>query len=154
MRIRSHLLKHQRPKKLGLTPSKSTTDRILASCVMVECRCEFRQGKFASHVDLKKAFISLHREHSGTFVRLCGIPSWIIGLLTGVLRDCEYCEVWRRRAQLLPCEYGSEAGMRAYSITFQQMHELDIRQTCRAKSLWSMCRQHRDNRSCFFPMMQ
>ena len=124
MRIRSHLLKHQRSKKLGLTPSKSTTDRILASCVMVECRCEFRQGKFASHVDLKKAFISLHREHSGTFVRLCGIPSWIIGLLTGVLRDCEYCEVWNMRVQLLFHEYWSEAGIRACSLTFQYLHGL------------------------------
>ena len=39
MRIRSHLLKHQRPEQLGFTPGKSTTDRILALRVLVEREC-------------------------------------------------------------------------------------------------------------------
>ena len=35
-RIRTHLLKHQRPEQSGFTPGKSTTDRILALRVLVE----------------------------------------------------------------------------------------------------------------------
>ncbi|KAG0723665.1 Dipeptidase 3 [Chionoecetes opilio] len=59
-RIRSHLLKHQRAQQSGFTPGKSTTDRILALRVLVERRREFRQGMLAAHVDLKKAFDSVH----------------------------------------------------------------------------------------------
>ena len=43
-----------------------------------------------------------------------------------VLRDCKCCEVWRRRVQLLPCEYKCEAGLCACSITFQHMNGLDL----------------------------
>ncbi|KAG0713027.1 Transposon TX1 uncharacterized protein [Chionoecetes opilio] len=42
-RIRSHLVKHQRPQQSGFTPGKSTTDRILALRVLVERR-RVRQG--------------------------------------------------------------------------------------------------------------
>ncbi|KAG0715480.1 Craniofacial development protein 2 [Chionoecetes opilio] len=59
-RIRSHLVKHQRPQQSGFTPGKSTTDRILALRVLVERRREFRQGMLAAYVDLKKAFDSVH----------------------------------------------------------------------------------------------
>ena len=65
-----------------------------------------------------------------------------------VLRDCKCCEVWRRRVQLLPCEYRCEAGLCACSITFQHVHGLGTRQSCGTKSLWSICRQHQ-HRSCF-----
>ncbi|KAG0714362.1 hypothetical protein GWK47_014304 [Chionoecetes opilio] len=51
---------HQRPQQF--TPGKSTTDRILAFRVLVERRREFRQGMLAAHVDLKKAFDSMHRK--------------------------------------------------------------------------------------------
>ncbi|KAG0714533.1 hypothetical protein GWK47_013944 [Chionoecetes opilio] len=43
-RIRSHLLKHQRPQQSGFTPGKSTTDRILALCVLVERRLIFAES--------------------------------------------------------------------------------------------------------------
>ncbi|KAG0720560.1 Nucleotide exchange factor SIL1 [Chionoecetes opilio] len=59
-RIRSHLVKHQRPQQSGFTPGKSTMDRILALRVLVERRREFRQGMLAAYVDLKKAFDSVH----------------------------------------------------------------------------------------------
>ena len=36
MRVRSHLLKYQRPEQSGFTPGKSTTDRIIALRVLVE----------------------------------------------------------------------------------------------------------------------
>ena len=83
-RIRTHLLKHQRPEQSGFTPGKSTTDRILALRVLVERRREFRQGMLAAYVDLKKAFDSVHRETLWDLLRLRGIPARIIGLLTGL----------------------------------------------------------------------
>ncbi|KAG0714238.1 hypothetical protein GWK47_001654 [Chionoecetes opilio] len=43
-RIRSHLLKHQRPQQSGFTPGKSTTDRILALRVLVERRLIFAES--------------------------------------------------------------------------------------------------------------
>ena len=42
MRVRSHLLKYQRSELSGFTPSKSTTDHILALRVLVKRRREFR----------------------------------------------------------------------------------------------------------------
>ncbi|KAG0718623.1 Transient receptor potential channel pyrexia [Chionoecetes opilio] len=42
-RIRSHLLKHQRPQQSGFTPGKSTTDRILALRFLVERRLIFAE---------------------------------------------------------------------------------------------------------------
>ena len=85
---------------------------------------EFRQGMLAAYVDLKKAFDSVHR---GTTLGSSAAPwdsckyYWAINW--PVLRDCECCEVWRRRVQLLPCEYRCEAGMCTCSITF--LHCMD-----------------------------
>ncbi|KAG0720925.1 LINE-1 retrotransposable element ORF2 protein [Chionoecetes opilio] len=88
-RIRSHLLKHQRPQQSGFTPGKSTTDRILALRVLVERRHEFRQGMLAAYVDLKKAFDSVHRESLWDLLRLRGIPARTIGLITGLYSGTE-----------------------------------------------------------------
>ena len=89
MRIRGHLLKHQRPEQSGFTPGKSTTDRILALRVLVERRREFRQGFLAAFVDLKKAFDSVHRESLWDLLRLRGIPAAILDLLTGLYSGTE-----------------------------------------------------------------
>ncbi|MEL6802745.1 MAG: reverse transcriptase domain-containing protein, partial [Bacteroidota bacterium] len=89
MRIRSQLLKLQRPEQSGFTPGKSTTDRILALRVLVERRREFRQGMLAAYVDLKKAFDSVHREALWDLLRLRGIPARIIDLLTGLYSGTE-----------------------------------------------------------------
>ena len=88
-RMRSQLLKLQRPEQSGFTPGKSTTDRILALRVLVERRREFRQGMLAAYVDLKKAFDSVHREALWELLRLRGIPARIIGLLTGLYTGTE-----------------------------------------------------------------
>ena len=61
-RIRTHLLKHQRPEQSRFTPGKSTTDCILLLRVLVERRREFRQRMLAAYVDLKKAFDSIDTE--------------------------------------------------------------------------------------------
>ena len=84
MRVRSQLLKYQRPEQSGFTPGKSTTDRILALRVLVERRLEFRQGLLAAYVDLKKAFDSVHRETLWDLLRVRGIPARIIDLMTGL----------------------------------------------------------------------
>ena len=84
MRIRSHLLKYQRPEQSGFTPGKSTTDRILALRVLVERRLAFQRGLLAAYVDLKKAFDSVHRESLWEILRIRGVPAKIIDLLTGL----------------------------------------------------------------------
>merc|ERR1712035_203667 len=84
MRIRSQLLKYQRPEQSRFTPGKSTTDRILALRVLLERRLEFRQGLLSVYVDLKKAFDTVHRETLWDILRLRGIPARIIDLMTGL----------------------------------------------------------------------
>ena len=84
MRVRSQMLKCQRPEQSGFTPGKSTTDRILALRVLVERRLEFQQGLLAAYVDLKKAFDSVHRETLWDLLRLRGIPARIIDLMAGL----------------------------------------------------------------------
>ena len=83
-RIRSQLLKYQRPEQSGFTPGKSTIDRILALRVLVERRLEFRQGLLAAYVDFKKAFDSVHRGTLWEILRVRGIPARIIDLMTGL----------------------------------------------------------------------
>ncbi|XP_069978552.1 uncharacterized protein [Penaeus vannamei] len=60
-RSRDHLLRHQRLEQSGFTPGKSTIDHILALRVIVECRREFGRGQLAAHIDLRKAFGTVHR---------------------------------------------------------------------------------------------
>ena len=84
MRVRSHLLKYQRPEQSGFTPDKSTTDRILALTILVECQREFWQELLAANIDLKKAFDSVHRKALWDLLGLRGIPAGIIGLLSGL----------------------------------------------------------------------
>ena len=84
MRVRSQLLKYQRPEQSGFTPGKSTTDRILALRVLAERRLEFQQGLLAAYVDFKKAFDSVHRESLWDILRIRGIPAKIIDLMTGL----------------------------------------------------------------------
>ena len=89
MQVHSHLLKYQRPEQSGFIPGNSTTDRILALRVLVERRCEFRQGMLTAYVNLKKAFDSVHREALWDLLRLRGIPARIIGFLSGLYSGTE-----------------------------------------------------------------
>ena len=88
-RIRSQLLKYQRPEQSGFTPGKSTVDRILALRVLVERRLEFRESLLAAFVDFKKAFDSVHRETLWDILRVRGIPARMIGLMTGLYSGTE-----------------------------------------------------------------
>ena len=89
MRVRSHLLKYQRPKQSGFTPGKSTTHRTLALCVLVERQCEFRQGMLVTSFDLKKVFDSVRRGAFWDLLRFRRIPAVIIGLLSGLYSGTE-----------------------------------------------------------------
>lgn len=60
MRTSRQVLKLPRLQESGFASARSTTDRIVAHCVMVECRRKFGIGR--NHVDLEKTFDALHRE--------------------------------------------------------------------------------------------
>ena len=89
MQVHSYLLKYQIPEQSGLTPSKSTTDRILALRVLVQHRREFRQGIIAAYINLEKAFDLVLREALWDFLRLCSIPARIIGQLSRLYSGTE-----------------------------------------------------------------
>ena len=125
MRVRSHLLKYQRPEQSGFTPGKSTADRILALRVLVERQREFRQGMLAAYVVCKKAFDLVHSEALWDLLCHRGIPAGIIGLLSDRTENAVKCvaaagdgrgrDEWR--VQLLFCaspELASE-GWRGYA---------------------------------------
>ena len=75
---------NQRSEQSGFTHGKSTTDRILALRLLVESQLELLQGMLVTHVDLKRAFASVHQETLLDLLRLRGIPARIIGLSTGL----------------------------------------------------------------------
>ena len=132
-----------RPTKPG------STDCILALRLLVERRREFPRDA-----------CSLCRSHKGVWFGALqdtlgsSAPPWdscrdYRTTLWPVLREWRCCEVWWGHVQLLFCAYGSEAGIRPYSITFQYMYGLGTGQSCGPKSLWSICQQHQDHWSCF-----
>ena len=61
-RVHHYLLEHQRPEQSGVTPKRSTIDRILALRVLTERRQVFPQGLLAAYVDLCKTFDSVNRD--------------------------------------------------------------------------------------------
>ena len=97
----------------------------------MECRSKFWQGMLAAYVELRRAFILVHREALWELLRLRGIPAGIISLLSGLYPETECCKVWRRHVQLLPCEYRSEARLCLGPITFQHLNGLDF--------IWQSC---------------
>ena len=110
-RIRSHLLKDQRPEQSGFTPKKSTIDRILALRVLVERRLEYRESLLAVYVDLKKAFDSVHRESLWELLRLRGIPTGIINLVSGLYSGTESAVRWcGRNSSFFPVNSGVRQG--------------------------------------------
>ncbi len=56
---------------------------------VLERRLEFRQGLLAAYVDLKKAFDSVHRGTLWDILLVRGIPTRIMGLMTGLYSGTE-----------------------------------------------------------------
>ena len=88
-RVRPHLLEHKRPEQSGLTPKRSTIDRILALRVLTERRREIRQGLLAAYVDLCKAFDSVNRDALWRILGLRGVPSKLINLMSELYSGTE-----------------------------------------------------------------
>ena len=82
VRVRSHLLKYQRPEQSRFKPGMSTTDYILVLLILMERRREFRQGMLAIHVDLKIHCIARHSGWGG------GGVSSFLPVHTGVRQGC------------------------------------------------------------------
>ena len=55
----------------------------------MERRREIRYGILTAHVDLNKAFDSVHREALGNLLRLHGIPTWILDLVIALYAETE-----------------------------------------------------------------
>ncbi|KAG0724898.1 Transposon TX1 uncharacterized protein [Chionoecetes opilio] len=77
-RIRSHLVKHQRPQQSGFTPGKSTTDRILALRVLVDADVSFDMGCLQSMLISRRRLTQCIVSHSGIF---CDFEGFLQGLL-------------------------------------------------------------------------
>ena len=148
-RIRTHLLKHQRPEQSGFTPGKSTTDRMLPLRVQVERRREFRQGMLAAYVDLKKAFDSVHRETLWDLLHLHGIPARITGLLTGLYSGTvSAVKCGGGVSSIFPVNTGVRQGCVLAPSLFNTCMDWVLGRVVE-QSFWSICRQHQDYRSCF-----
>ena len=107
-RIRTHLLKHQ-----YWWSADVSSDRECLQPMSISRRC----------------LTQCIERHSGIFCVSVGFLQVLLVYINWpLLRDCKCCEVWRRHVQFLPCEYGCETGLCAYSITFQHMHGLSTRQ--------------------------
>ncbi|KAG0720902.1 Transposon TX1 uncharacterized protein [Chionoecetes opilio] len=77
-RIRSHLVKHQRPQQSGFTPGKSTTDRILALRVLWNADVSFDRGCLQPMLISRRRLTQCIVSHSGIF---CDFEGFLQGLL-------------------------------------------------------------------------
>ena len=89
VRVRHHLLEHQRPEQSGFTPKRSTIDRILALRVLTERRREFRQGLLAANAYLCKVFDSVNRDALWSILGLRGVPPKLINLISELFSGTE-----------------------------------------------------------------
>ena len=128
------MLKYQRPEQSGFTPSTSTTDRILALCVLVKCQRESRQD---AH--------SLCQSQKGVWFS----ASW--GTLRSSVPPQDPCrDYWTTIWPVLrDWVLWSVAGACPASFLYRQEWGRTTGQNCGPKSLWSICRQHQDHLSCF-----
>lgn len=137
-RIRSQLLKLQRPEQSRFTPGSSTTDRILALQVLVERRREFWQWLLVADVDLKKAYDSLHRSKLRDILYVRGISTKIIDLMTALLSETEsgVKRGWGGGiSSLFPVNSGVRQGCVLALSLSNILHGLDLGQSRRLKSL-------------------
>ena len=85
--IRSHLISARRPEQAGFTPSRSTTDCILALRTLAQQRREYRKVLYAAYIDLKGAFDSLDRSALWLLLQGIGTPDKYISLLRDLYSD-------------------------------------------------------------------
>ena len=79
-RMRPRLLQCRRQEQSGLTPGRSTVDRILILNVIAQTRREYSQPLYVANIDLKAAFDSLNRPALWSLLISLGIPPKIVRL--------------------------------------------------------------------------
>ena len=80
-RLQPLLLAHRRPEQSGFTPSRSTSDAILALRTLAEIHQHFHKPLHVAYVDLKGAFDSVDRDQLWKILRSLGVPECFIELL-------------------------------------------------------------------------
>ncbi|KAI8482551.1 hypothetical protein Bbelb_396990 [Branchiostoma belcheri] len=90
-RLRPLLLLKQRPEQSGFTPGRSTVDRVLSLRLLAEMRREYRKPLYAAYVDLKQAFDSVDRQCLWKVLRILGVPSKLLDLLSLLHSDTTSC---------------------------------------------------------------
>ncbi|KAI8516766.1 hypothetical protein Bbelb_053470 [Branchiostoma belcheri] len=90
-RLRPLLLLKQRPEQSGFTPGRSTVDRVLSLRLLAEMRREYRKPLYAAYVDLKQAFDSVDRQCLWKVLRILGVPSKLLDLLSLLYSDTTSC---------------------------------------------------------------
>jgi len=90
-RLRPLLLQKQRQEQSGFTPGRSTVDRILTLRILAELRREYREPLYATYVDLKQAFDSVDRAALWKILKILGVPSKLLGLLSSLYSDTVSC---------------------------------------------------------------
>ncbi|KAI8482291.1 hypothetical protein Bbelb_399820 [Branchiostoma belcheri] len=81
----------QRPEQSGFTPGRSTVDRVLSLRLLAEMRREYRKPLYAAYVDLKQAFDSVDRQCLWKVLRILGVPSKLLDLLSLLYSDTTSC---------------------------------------------------------------
>ena len=71
----------QRPQQSGLTPGRSTLDRIIALRLLAERRHEYRHPLYAAYIDLRAAFDSLDRNSLWNILKTIGIPPKLVDMI-------------------------------------------------------------------------
>jgi len=72
--IKPTLQSHRRMQQSGFTPGRSTCDRILTLCNIVQRRHTYRCSTYAAYVDLCAAFDSISRPALWLLLKRAGVP--------------------------------------------------------------------------------
>ena len=90
-RIQPLLLLKQRPEQSGFTPSRSTSDAIVALRILAELQYQFRKPLHVAHVDIKGAFDSVDRAQLWKVLRSRGLPECFVELLASFHSGTSAC---------------------------------------------------------------
>ncbi|XP_014776053.1 uncharacterized protein LOC106873273 [Octopus bimaculoides] len=82
--VQNYLFASQQPEQSVFTPKKSTTNKILVFCVLIECKQGCWQELLTAFTDLHKAFDSGDRNVLWRILELQGIPLLQVGLMVAL----------------------------------------------------------------------
>jgi len=90
-RVKTKLLEARRPEQSGVTPHRSTVDRIVTLNTLLQTCREFNKLLWIACVDLKSAFDSVDRESLWLLLRRHGIPDKLVELMKELYTDTCSC---------------------------------------------------------------